>query len=221
MKHTPCTARKTGFTLIELLVVVAIIAILAAILFPVFGRARENARRSSCASNLKQLGLAWQQYNQDYDERTLPMAGSFTGGFVLTPVAGTGTHWPTAIDPYLKSRQILVCASARSSVENSYTQNYATMIAFSSYPCPTCSNSGYGNGATGGGRPLASIDSPSLMPVYMDAYGQSGGAPLGIIAFLTKSNNTAGGRFNTAANTNYLSGGNLILPSWRQTSVRC
>jgi prepilin-type N-terminal cleavage/methylation domain-containing protein len=64
--------KKFGFTLIELLVVIAIIAILAAILFPVFGRARENARRSSCQSNLKQIGLGAMQYTQDYDEQYLP-----------------------------------------------------------------------------------------------------------------------------------------------------
>jgi prepilin-type N-terminal cleavage/methylation domain-containing protein len=61
-----------GFTLIELLVVIAIIAILAAILFPVFARARENARRASCQSNLKQMALASAQYTQDYDERLAP-----------------------------------------------------------------------------------------------------------------------------------------------------
>ena len=64
--------RRKGFTLIELLVVIAIIAILAAILFPVFGRARENARRSTCQSNMKQLGLAFAQYTQDFDERYMP-----------------------------------------------------------------------------------------------------------------------------------------------------
>src|SRR6218665_2214986 len=61
--------KRHGFTLIELLVVIAIIAILAAILFPVFARARENARRSACQSNLKQIGLGIMQYTQDYDER--------------------------------------------------------------------------------------------------------------------------------------------------------
>ncbi|MFO8079838.1 MAG: prepilin-type N-terminal cleavage/methylation domain-containing protein, partial [Armatimonadota bacterium] len=63
------STHRRGFTLIELLVVIAIIAILAAILFPVFARAREKARQTSCLSNLKQLGLGMQMYAQDYDER--------------------------------------------------------------------------------------------------------------------------------------------------------
>ena len=73
---------KTAFTLIELLVVIAIIAILASILFPVFARARENARRSSCQSNLKQIGLGIMQYTQDYDEN-LPPAYMKGGGLAL------------------------------------------------------------------------------------------------------------------------------------------
>ena len=97
---TSGSARKTAFTLIELLVVIAIIAILAAILFPVFARARENARRSSCQSNLKQIGLGILQYTQDYDEyMPVGTTGNGTGG------------WAGQIYPYVKSLQIFACPS--------------------------------------------------------------------------------------------------------------
>src|ERR1022692_3932033 len=75
LMREPRRGHQSGFTLIELLVVIAIIAILAAILFPVFARARENARRSSCQSNLKQIALGFKQYIQDYDEE-YPATGS-------------------------------------------------------------------------------------------------------------------------------------------------
>jgi len=94
---------RRGFTLIELLVVIAIIAILAAILFPVFARAREKARQSSCLANAKQLNLAIMQYAQDYDE-TYPR----------TSIGGTGT-WPNAVMPYMKNWQILICPSRTAS----------------------------------------------------------------------------------------------------------
>jgi len=74
-----CSPPCFGFTLIELLVVLAIIALLAAVLFPVFAKAREKARQTSCASNLKQLGLAWLMYAQDYDEQTCPSYNALRG----------------------------------------------------------------------------------------------------------------------------------------------
>lgn len=108
--------RSEGFTLIELLVVIAIIAILAAILFPVFARAREQARKASCVSNLKQLGLGFMMYSQDYDE-TFP-------GIKFGNNPGEGWPWtvfPGSVDwngvfthgvqPYIKNKQVLQCPS--------------------------------------------------------------------------------------------------------------
>ena len=94
--------RRRGFTLIELLVVIAIIAILAAILFPVFAKAREKARQSSCLSNTKQLALGVLQYAQDYDER-LPSGDCYA----LT----NGGCWDCVITPYVKNDQVFVCPS--------------------------------------------------------------------------------------------------------------
>ncbi len=93
-----------GFTLIELLVVIAIISILAAILFPVFARARENARRSSCMSNLKQIGIGIMQYTQDYDER-MPSNYIQLSGVTYT------RWWADLIQPYVKNYQVYVCPS--------------------------------------------------------------------------------------------------------------
>ncbi len=154
---------RKGFTLIELLVVIAIIAILAAILFPVFARAREKARQTSCLSNVKQLGLGFMMYTQDYDEM-FPNA-----------IAPDGTYWMDAIMPYVKNTQLYVCPSSRD------------------YPCATsgCSNHtahvkyprlGYGynayhiaypNGFVGLGlrnysRMLADVQSPAQVIMLMD-----------------------------------------------------
>lgn len=97
--------KRRGFTLIELLVVIAIIAILAAILFPVFAKAREKARQSSCLSNEKQISLSVLQYVQDYDER-------FPVGMCST--ATPPYCWPMAVYPYMKNSQILICPSRSS-----------------------------------------------------------------------------------------------------------
>jgi prepilin-type N-terminal cleavage/methylation domain-containing protein/prepilin-type processing-associated H-X9-DG protein len=98
--HFNLNHTKRAFTLIELLVVIAIIAILAAILFPVFARARENARRTSCMSNLKQINLGILQYTQDNDEH-YPVYIPSNG------VSGARPYgWVDALEPYLKSTQI-------------------------------------------------------------------------------------------------------------------
>jgi len=104
-----------AFTLIELLVVIAIIAILAAILFPVFARARESARKTSCLSNMKQIGLGFMMYAQDYDESlpACPFAGNTFPWQVWPNTPGNG--WPavfyTPLQPYVKNVQILQCPS--------------------------------------------------------------------------------------------------------------
>ena len=115
--------RKRGFTLIELLVVIAIIAILAAILFPVFARARENARKSTCMSNLKQIGMATMMYVQDYDEM-------FPIDWYRSQSADTCHTWCAmtqytldSINVYAKNSKIWVCPddAARNPWSSSFT----------------------------------------------------------------------------------------------------
>ncbi len=105
---------RRGFTLIELLVVIAIIAILAAILFPVFARAREKARQTSCLSNMKQIALGVLMYAQDYDEH-LPMQYHVAlGSDVQELLEPWGrSFWFVPIEPYLKNEQILQCPSGQ------------------------------------------------------------------------------------------------------------
>jgi len=103
LSHPAPSARKRGFTLIELLVVIAIIAILAAILFPAFAKAREAARRSSCSSNLKQIGIGIMQYTQEYDEH-YPMRS-------VNYSPGVDVYWNQAIQSYLKSTDLFKCPS--------------------------------------------------------------------------------------------------------------
>ncbi|HEX2999997.1 MAG TPA: prepilin-type N-terminal cleavage/methylation domain-containing protein [Armatimonadota bacterium] len=113
--------RKSGFTLIELLVVIAIIAILAAILFPVFARARENARKANCISNLKQITLGALMYAQDYDGR---IAAKNSGTWMIPPIQGEG-QWQAIsfYAPYMKNTQVVICPSTGKNI--SYGQNVA------------------------------------------------------------------------------------------------
>lgn len=107
------SSTRRGFTLIELLVVIAIIAILAAILFPVFARAREKARQASCASNVRQLGMAYLMYLSDNDglypphvtERTAP------AGTPDTAAARAPYSYKTKLEPYVKNAQVFKCPS--------------------------------------------------------------------------------------------------------------
>jgi prepilin-type N-terminal cleavage/methylation domain-containing protein/prepilin-type processing-associated H-X9-DG protein len=98
--------KRRGFTLIELLVVIAIIAILAAILFPVFSRAREQARKAACVSNLKNIGMAMQMYAQDWDEKWVPMwTQSWYQGH------SGRDWWMWLIQPYVKNLALFKCPS--------------------------------------------------------------------------------------------------------------
>lgn len=139
--------QRKGFTLIELLVVLAIIAVLAAILFPVFARARENARRATCMSNLKQIGLGMMMYVQDNDERypgyyyagtTAP--GPDNGG---EWASGTYWWWQNMIYPYIRSVTIFICPSssaagtaykAPNGVGGPYTLNYGINVGTTAVP---------------------------------------------------------------------------------------
>src|SRR5437016_5432897 len=103
--------RSAAFTLVELLVVIAIIAMLAAILVPVFAQAREKARQTACASNIRQMGLAVQMYAQDYDER-LPLAATATETSFL--------NWHDLANPYVKNIQIWICPSTSQPIRDIY-----------------------------------------------------------------------------------------------------
>lgn len=115
---------KKGFTLIELLVVIAIIAILAAILFPVFARARENARKSSCQNNLKQLALGFKQYINDFDERFPLVAVVNTASPNTTYAPPYG--WADALQPYIRNTQVYQCPSdAAEGTDDSVTLGFS------------------------------------------------------------------------------------------------
>jgi prepilin-type N-terminal cleavage/methylation domain-containing protein/prepilin-type processing-associated H-X9-DG protein len=231
--------KKKGFTLIELLVVIAIIAILAAIPFPVFARARENARRSSCQSNLKQLALGFAQYVQDYDER-----------FPMWRASGCGTNsdcgWAIStqfgsiappIFPYTKSLQILQCPSEPTLAPSNVNQSSA--LGFTDYvynsnigsdgnrvgACPSDNTTGTG------GRHLNEFDAAAVTILLADGQPQTadsfsnGGASCGTTAG-TLDLAVSHARWNTTREevTRHLEGANYAFADghvkwYKQTNI--
>ena len=160
-------SRKKGFTLIELLVVIAIIALLAAILFPVFARARENARKSSCLNNLKQIGLGLAQYTQDYDENLI------RAWYVNNQATDTTYYkWMDAIYPYVKSEQIFKCPSHAVARYRYYkTVTTGTTTDYGSYSINSAYYGGGDNYKSPGGEigvTQADVEAPSTTVWVMD-----------------------------------------------------
>ncbi|MEN6645340.1 MAG: DUF1559 domain-containing protein [Armatimonadia bacterium] len=149
---------RRGFTLIELLVVIAIIASLAAILFPVFAKAREKARQSSCLNNMKQLGLAAMQYAQDYDEM-LPRTNIGPGVGTYTLPNGTTSSnymlWHTCIYPYVKNVQVYNCPSDSAAA---FTGQYT-------------GGGSYGLNSYNSGRALGTVNYPAEAMFFAEAGG--------------------------------------------------
>lgn len=152
-----------GFTLIELLVVIAIIAILAAILFPVFARARENARRASCQSNLRQIALGMMQYTQDYDEQYLTRQSN-DGAIGSNPNAFSVT-----LQPYVKSTQIFICPSSpdgRADYTTGKDGRWKTLLVDG---WQSEAEGAYGMNTALYATSLAEVETPALTAMFFDA----------------------------------------------------
>ena len=169
---------KRGFTLIELLVVIAIIAILAAILFPVFQKVRENARRASCQSNLKQMATAMIQYTQDYDE-AYPIAVPFTTSYLYnysfavpsrwrpesaTTYVARDSFWANSLQTYIKAAGVYKCPS-----QNEYQ---LSGLPYSS-PQSQWTDMSYAMNGNLGSLKLAAINSPAILIMFTESTGTS------------------------------------------------
>lgn len=176
--------KRHAFTLIELLVVIAIIAILAAILFPVFAQAREKARATSCLSNLKQGGLAYTMYTQDYDEIT-PLQKA-NGPCSDCALASGSDYWYFLLQPYVKNWSLFLCPDRTTTTTNK--SNPAAVngrLLGYGYNDGLISDSGYGltgtqftDPSTGKsvrpGRPIAAITTPADCVAFGDTYDNPG-----------------------------------------------
>jgi prepilin-type N-terminal cleavage/methylation domain-containing protein/prepilin-type processing-associated H-X9-DG protein len=159
---SPARRARRAFTLIELLVVIAIIAILAAILFPVFAQAREKARQSGCLSNMKQLGLAWSMYAQDYDE-TSPNPGFLGRIWVLeyrnVPTRKDDVYFQDLLRPYTRNEDVAYCPSTG--------KNFIWTGIFKN-PLSVNGTSYWYNWFYWNGAPLAKVNKVSASPVCVD-----------------------------------------------------
>ncbi|MEM0011139.1 MAG: DUF1559 domain-containing protein [Candidatus Bathyarchaeia archaeon] len=209
--------RRRGFTLIELLVVIAIIAILAAILFPVFSRAREQARKTACLSNLKQIGTALMMYAQDWDE-SLPVAATPCNPANVSP--DTNTPYYVKLGPYVKNWDLFGCPSAPFS---GYCEGNGTIPHHDSWRAkargwvPQNFRLSYGYSEniqnsywTGEGRyRLAALPAPADTPVIADCMGlMNNGYRIGWANVCAAACNPDR---RTDANSRHTGGGNVVF----------